>query len=94
MVSLSKKQQEQDGKGVTVMFGRPTKLRASIPDNTVLIVPNTDKWNDFQLRTRIDIRIRLIGDKNEYITYGFIGFLNSSSETSNGVVNHTWNSPS
>ncbi|MGE4368662.1 MAG: hypothetical protein AB7E12_03190 [Burkholderiaceae bacterium] len=86
MVSMIEKHQEQDGKGVTVMFGRRSALRTSLPNNSILIVPDGDKWNDFSFRTRVDIRIRLTENEDEYNAHGFIGFITNSSDESNGVT--------
>lgn len=86
MVSISEKQQGNDGKEITVIFGMRSTVGSRIPDNSILIAPSNDDWNDFKFRTRVNIRIRLTGDEDDYETYGFIGFITSSPNEPNGVV--------
>ncbi|AKC86306.1 AAA family ATPase [Pseudoxanthomonas suwonensis] len=57
-----------------VLFGLRPALRQRVPENTVLIVPSADDWNDFGLRTRIDYLIR-IQEADPVATSGHIGFL-------------------
>ncbi|WP_183142740.1 AAA family ATPase [Pseudomonas syringae group genomosp. 3] len=71
---------------VTVIFGTRNSLRNPLPVNTILIVPSNDDWNDFGLRTRIDISICLSEHDSPYETAAFIGFITNSKDEANGVI--------
>lgn len=42
-----------------VIFGRPRSLDSPIEPFTVLVVPSTEKWNEFDFRTRVEIHVSL-----------------------------------
>lgn len=72
-------------RGLTVIFGRQESLGNPILENTVLIVPSQDGWNDFGYRIKVDVRVRLVGEKQDYEAVGYIGFITNSQEGSNGA---------
>lgn len=65
---------------IQVLFGQMTSLNVDIPENTILIVPKTDGWNDFGHHSRINYFFR-IGDASPPISAsGFIGFIKTGNE--------------
>lgn len=70
---------------IKVYFGRPDSLREPPPPNSILIVPDRDKWNDFKLRTRVEIHVTYGDLKKPYVTYGHIGFISSMEASPDGV---------
>jgi len=81
-------QKQEDGSstggGPQVLFGQRSALGLDIPENTVLIVPSSDGWNDFGHQTRIEYRIRMLSTDNPISAIGFIGFVDSEKER-NGI---------
>jgi ABC-type branched-subunit amino acid transport system ATPase component len=57
-----------------VMIGFHDLARSPLPDNTILITPVSDGWNDFGNRTHISFAIQLSG-KALVITDAYFGFL-------------------
>lgn len=70
---------------IKVYFWRGGSLDGSLPGQSVLIVPYRDTWNDFRLRTRVQLRISLPEISTPFVTDGHIGFLRSATESRNGV---------
>jgi predicted ATPase len=62
-----------------VMFGSRDALSVPSTPHSVLIVPTSEKWNDFGRRTRVDYRIRSRKSEEAFTTSGFIGFLGETS---------------
>ena len=58
-----------------VIFGQYSALYADIPENTVLIVPSSDRWNDFNHYTDIDFLINIRFAEPPIRARGFIGFI-------------------
>lgn len=76
-----------DEKGqIMVMFGKRRSLLTPLPVDTVLIVPSQDDWNDFGLRTRIDVRISLSENEAPFSSAAFIGFITNSDDEPNGAI--------
>jgi hypothetical protein len=71
---------------IMVMFGKRKSFQILLPIDTVLIAPSEDNWNDFGLRTRIDIRIRLTEGEEPFHTAAFIGFITNSNDEPNGTI--------
>lgn len=67
--------------GMQVLFGLRSRMRGSIPENSVLIVPSEDHWNDFGHRTRIDYAIR-VQEADPFTIGGYIGFLDKDGASS------------
>lgn len=68
-----KQRENSKSADLQVLFGQRSALRQEIPDNTVLIVPSMDIFNDFGLLTRIDYLVR-IRESDPFGTGGYIGF--------------------
>lgn len=60
--------------GPRVVFGQRSALRQPLPEDSILIVPITDGWNDFGSQTRVDFRIR-VQESEAIRTSGYIGFI-------------------
>lgn len=86
MDSSKGRRKDMEKDEVTVIFGTRNSLRNPLPVNTILIVPSNDDWNDFGLRTRIDISICLSEHDSPYETAAFIGFITNSKDEANGVI--------
>lgn len=89
MASSTGKQMGWENGKIKVMFGTQASLRTQLPADTVLIVPREDGWNDFGYRSRVDVRIRWVGEDAEQVdhsTVAFIGFITTSPDEPNGVI--------
>lgn len=75
-----------EGGAFKVIFGRRKPQRPKLTDGTILIVPSGDDWNDFGLRTRVDICICLSADRECFFTSAFIGFITNSDKEPNGAI--------
>lgn len=73
-MAQEKQSESSKSAGLQVLFGQRSALRQEIPENTVLIVPSMDAWNDFGLHTRIDYRFR-VQEGDPIRTSGYIGFI-------------------
>lgn len=62
-----------------VLFGQRAALTVDLPQNTILVVPSSDRWNDFGHHTRVDYLIRMRTKHQRVETSGFIGFINAEA---------------
>lgn len=70
-----KKQHEsRTGGGPRVMFGQRSALRLPLSEDSILIAPITDGWNDFGNKSRVDFRIRF-HESEAVAASGYIGFI-------------------
>lgn len=72
------------GPPLKVVFG-PSQLLESLPDNTLLISPLNDRWNDFGFRTRVEIAVKKERSNIVYAMSASIGFLETFDDTQNGT---------
>jgi hypothetical protein len=72
------------GPPLKVVFG-PNLPLESLPDNTLLISPSNDRWNDFGFRTRVEIAVKKERSDIAYAMSASIGFLDPLSDTQNGT---------
>lgn len=69
-----------------LLFGsRPPNDPGDMPDNSILIVPSGDRFDDFRFKTRVSVFVRR--DSRNYRTdFGaMIGFMQSSDDQENGA---------
>ncbi|MPS34323.1 MAG: ATP-binding protein [Stenotrophomonas sp.] len=80
-MAQGKQSESSRSTGLQVLFGQRSALSQGIPENTVLIVPSMDAWNDFGLHTRIDYLFR-VQESDPVSTSGYIGFLDKDGASS------------
>jgi ABC-type branched-subunit amino acid transport system ATPase component len=71
---------------ISVLFGKRSVLDNPISENTVLIAPSHDNWNDFGFRTQVDILIGRIEHNEEIHTHGYLGFIEDKIDQSNDDI--------
>ncbi|MGC4008892.1 MAG: AAA family ATPase [Pseudomonas sp.] len=85
MASGNGKMKERKKGKITVIFGKRASLKEQLPEDTILIAPSEDNWNDFGYRTRVDVRINLSGELNVHIMEAYIGFITDQPDDPNGI---------
>lgn len=79
-------QAEDKGSGFRVIFGKRKSNQPQLTGGTILITPSGDDWNDFGLRTRVEVYICFSDDKEYFYTSAFIGFITNSDKEPNGTL--------
>lgn len=69
---------------INVIFCRRSALTGPAPDNTILISPSLDSWNDFGFRSKAEARIH-IDDSQDLLVDIYIGFITESPNDLNGT---------
>lgn len=77
---VQKKSAETSAPALTVLFAQRLELATGLPPDTILVVPSSDRWNDFGHHTRVEYRIRVSSMREVVHASGFIGFINSEGD--------------